>query len=244
MENKIFTIVNKEDEARFLADLNANPDNFKKKLIFVFGNSENYIVVNGEKFLHKPESVESTAVDLGLPSGLKWATCNVGASSPEQSGLYFAWGETTGYTAEQVTSGVRVFNKDVYNAGPVASISADLTLEQDAAHVNLGGNWRMPTEAEYQELIDNCDVTWTNDYNGTKVSGRIFTSKVNGKLVFFPAAGNCLDSSVVDVGSYGVYWSASWRSSSNAWELYFLSGSQGLNYNYRYYGYSVRGVCE
>ena len=244
MENKLFTIVNKEDEARFLADLNANPDNFKKKLIFVFGNSENYIVVNGEKFLHKPESAESTAVDLGLPSGLKWATCNVGANSPEQSGLYFAWGETTGYTAEQVTSGVRVFNKDVYNAGPAASISADLTLEQDAAHVNLGGNWRMPTKAEYQESLDNCNVLWMDDYNGTGVAGRVFTSKVNGKSVFFPAAGNCLNSSVVDVGSYGVYWSASWRSSSYARDLFFHSKGQYTSDGGRVYGYSVRGVCE
>ena len=249
MENKLFTIVNKEDEARFLADLNANPDNFKKKLIFVFGNSENYIVVNGEKFLHKPESAESTGVDLGLPSGLKWATCNVGASSPEQSGLYFAWGETTGYTAEQVTSGVRVFNKDVYNAGPVASISADLTLEQDAAHVNLGGNWRMPTKAEFQELIDNCNVTWTDDYNGTGVKGRIFTSNVNGKSVFFPAAGNCLNSSVDYVGSNGYYWSASWDSSSPlsypfALALEFDSWGQYLDTNYGHFGFSVRAVCE
>ena len=244
MENKLFTIVNKEDEARFLADLNANPDNFKKKLIFVFGNSENYIVVNGEKFLHKPESAESTAVDLGLPSGLKWATCNVGASSPEQSGLYFAWGETTGYTAEQVTSGVRVFNKDVYNAGPAASISADLTLEQDAAHVNLGGNWRMPTKAEYQELLDNCNVVWTDDYNGTGVAGMVFTSKVNGKSVFFPAAGVCINSSVDIVGSYGDYWAASWDLSSRAWRLRFDSESQNLNSYYRYYGHSVRGVFK
>ena len=181
-------------------------------------------------------------VDLGL--SVKWATCNVGASSPEQTGLYFAWGETTGYTAEQVTNGERLFTKDVYNAGPAASINTDLTLEQDAARVNLGGNWRMPTKAEFQELIDNCNVTWTNDYNGTGIKGRIFTSKVNGKSVFFPAAGLCLNSFMVDVGSFGNYWSASWNSSSSAWELYFYSGSQDLSNNYRYYGYSVRGVCE
>ena len=101
-------------------------------------------------------------VDLGLPSGLKWATCNVGASKPQDYGLYFAWGETTGFTADQVP-GVRAFTYDVYNAGPAASISTDLTLEQDAAHVNLGGNWRMPTKAEFQELLDNCDVVWTDN---------------------------------------------------------------------------------
>ena len=182
-------------------------------------------------------------VDLGLPSGLKWATCNVGASSPEEYGLYFAWGETTGYTSNQVTSGVRAFSEAVYNAGPAASILADLTLEQDAAHINLGGNWRMPTMAEYQELIDNCNVTWTNDYNGTGIKGRIFTSKVNGKSVFFPAAGFCNSSSVGSVGSYGSYWSASWDSSSDAWLLFFDSGSQDLGSSYGYYGFSVRGVC-
>ena len=181
-------------------------------------------------------------VDLGL--SVKWATCNVGASSPEQAGLYFAWGETEGYTTEQVTLGVRVFNQDVYDFGPAYLIKTDLTLEQDAAHVNLGGNWRMPTKAEYQELLDNCNVVWTNDYNGTGIKGRTFTSKVNGKSVFFPAAGNCSISSVNGVGSRGYYWSASWNSSSYAWILYFGSGSQYLDYDYRCYGYSVRGVCE
>ena len=183
-------------------------------------------------------------VDLGLPSRLKWATCNVGATSPEQAGLYFAWGETTGYTGEQVTSGVRAFSQDVYNSGPVASISTDLTLEQDVAHVNLGGNWRMPTKAEYQELLDNCNVVWTDDYNGTGVAGMMFTSKVNGNSVFFPAAGYCYNLSVDSVGSDGVYWSASWSSSSLAWELEFYSGSQTLYGSGRCYGYSVRGVCE
>ena len=183
-------------------------------------------------------------VDLRLPSGLKWATCNVGARSPEQAGLYFAWGETTGYTAEQVKSGVRAFNQDTYNAGPAASISTDLTLEQDAAHVNLGGNWRMPTKAECQELLDNCNVVWTKDYNGTGIKGRTFTSKVNGNSVFFPAAGYCNFSSVSSVGSNGNYWSASWHSSSTAWRLNFGSGGQLVGNYYRYYGLSVRGVCE
>ena len=188
--------------------------------------------------------IEYEYVDLGLPSGLKWATCNVGATSPEQAALYFAWGETTGYTAEQVTSGVRAFSKDVYNAGSAASISAGLTLGQDAAHANLGGDWRMPTKAECRELIKNCDGVWTDDYNGTGVKGRILTSKVNGNSVFFPATGYCSGSSVSSVGSNGLYWSASWDSSSDAWRLNFYSGSQNLYSNGRYCGYSVRGVCE
>ena len=179
--------------------------------------------------------------DLGLPSGTLWATCNVGSTSPEQAGLYFAWGETTGFTAEQVENGERSFDSASYIT---SAISTDLTLEQDAAHVNLGGNWRMPTKAECQELIDNTTQTWTNDYNGTGVAGKVFTSKVNGKSVFFPAAGDCGNSSVVGVGSYGRCWSASWGTSSNAWELDFNSGSQYLDSRSRYCGFSVRGVCE
>ena len=185
---------------------------------------------------------EQTAVNLGLPSGLKWAAGNIGADNPEDYGLYFAWGETTGYTAEQVKSGVRKFDSASYTA---SAISTDLKPEQDAAHVNLGGNWRMPTKAEFQELIDNCNVTWTNDYNGTGIKGRIFTSKVNGKSVFFPAAGYCYNSSVDDVGSYDYYWSASRYSSYYAWSLSDSSGSMDLKYDeFRYYGYSVRGVFK
>ena len=182
-------------------------------------------------------------VDLGL--SVKWATCNIGASSPEQSGLYFAWGETTGYTGEQVENGERVFDKASYNAGPAASISADLTLEQDAAHVHMGGKWRMPTKDECQELLDNCNVVWTKDYNRTGMTGRVFTSKVNGNSVFFPAAGFCADSSVRSVGINGNYFLASLYSSTNIWELHLSAGMKSLDqFGTRYYGFSVRGVCE
>ena len=183
-------------------------------------------------------------VDLGLPSGLKWATCNVGATSPEQAGLYFAWGETVGYTREHVENRKHLFSNKVYKAGPAASISADLTLEQDAAHVNLGGKWRMPTKAECKELLDNCNVVWTDDYNGTRVTGKVFTSKLNGNSVFFPAAGRCYNSSVDAVGLFGFYLSASWYSSSDNLVLALYSGDNVLGHFDRYYGLSVRGVCE
>ena len=183
--------------------------------------------------------IEYEYVDLGLPSGLKWATCNVGATSPEQAGLYFAWGETIGFTGEQVEKGVRKFDSASYT-GPSGSNNL-LTLEQDAAHVNLGGNWRMPTKDEYQELINNCNVVWTDDYNGTGVKGRVFTSKVNENSVFFPAAGNCSKSSVVYVGSRGFYWSASRYGGS---KFSFESNNQGISGGSGYYGSSVRAVCE
>ena len=187
-------------------------------------------------------------IDLGLPSGLKWATCNVGATSPEDYGLYFAWGETTGYTAEQITSGVRSFSSSVYKSGSAASISTDLTLEQDAAHVNLGGNWRMPTKVEFQELIDNCDVTLTDDYNGTGIKGRTFTSKINSKSVFFPFANSYYYSVANSVDSLGIYWSASmgeWNPSSYSSAMSFSHVEDpGLGNADRVCGNSVRGVCE
>ena len=142
-----------------------------------------------------------------------------------------------------MTARTRAFNSASYTASEI-STNLTLTPEQDAAHVNLGGNWRMPTKDECQELLDNCDSSWTENYNGTGVAGRIFTSKVNGNSVFFPAAGYCDHSSVDDVGSYGYYWSDSWNSSSNAWYLDFGSGGQCLDYYNRYFGQSVRGVCK
>ena len=182
-------------------------------------------------------------VDLGLPSGLKWATCNVGATSPEQAGLYFAWGETTGYTTKQVP-GVRAFTYDEYIAGPAASISADLTLEQDAANVNMGGNWRMPNQNEFRELLDKCNVVWTNNYNGTGVKGYVFTSKVNGNSVFFPAGGTGIESSMEGVGKTGYYWSASLIGGQDVWELFFNSSTQSMSSTIRKRGSSVRGVFK
>ena len=180
-------------------------------------------------------------VDLGLPSRTLWATCNVGATSPEQAGLYFAWSETVGYTAEQVKSGERSFDDDLYNT---IKISGNLTLEQDAVNHYMGGKWRMPTYDDWQELFDYCDDAWTDDYNGTGVAGMIFTSKVNGNSVFFPAAGYCFYSSVYNVGSEGEYWSASGATLLNAWFVSFHSGGVGVNHYYKWCGHPVRGVCK
>ena len=181
-------------------------------------------------------------VDLGLPSGLKWATCNVGANNPEDYGLYFAWGETTGYTAEQVMAGERVFDESSYT---VEYDNFDLTLEQDAAHVNMGGSWRMPTIDEYQELIDNCTVTWTNNYNGTGVAGYVFTSKENDNSLFFPAAGQCNGSAFSRVGLTCYYWSSSIESFYDAFGYYLDKGGDYYSWNYaRLRGLSVRGVSE
>ena len=175
-------------------------------------------------------------VDLGLPSGLKWATCNVGATKPEEYGSYYAWGETepnTTYdwsTYKWCNGSYKTLTKyctDSYN-GTVDNKTV-LELEDDAAAVNWGGKWRMPTYAEWTELRENCTWKWTirNGINGYEVKGS------NGNSIFLPAAGDD-----------GYYWS-SWlhvRYPDRAWYVDFDSDGVSRAYNYRYYGCSVRPV--
>ena len=186
-------------------------------------------------------------VDLGL--SVKWAKCNVGAEKETDAGLYFAWGETTGYTASQVGTD-KQFSWSDYKYG---NSSSNLTkynqsdrktvLESadDAASQIMGGDWRMPTETEFQELIDKTTKKWTQ-VNG--VNGYKFTSKINGNSIFIPAAGDCYDGSVYGVGLYSNVWSSSLDSSDsdNAWNLSFDSGYCSMGVNSRCNGQSVRGV--
>ena len=170
-------------------------------------------------------------VDLGLPSGLKWATCNVGATTPEEYGSYFAWGETD--TKE-------VYNRDTYT---YTSTPTRLPLSADAANVNWGGTWRMPTGDEIEELMDtnNCTWEWTtqNGVNGYKV-----TSNKNGNYIFLPAAGERYNYDLNNAGSNGYYWSSSLVASYCQCANYILfdSGSVGLYDSGRISGQSVRAV--
>lgn len=205
-------------------------------------------------------------VDLGLPSGLKWATCNVGASKSEEYGDYFAWGETEpyyteGHSQDSPCSNWKT-NKTGYNwasynwcngssstqtkyctsssYGTVDNKTV-LDLADDAAHVNWGGEWRMPTKEEQDELRTKCTWTWgsQNGVNGYTVVGP------NGNSLFLPAAGYRLNSVLYDVGSYGYYGSSSLSSSysNNAYVLYLYSSDVLSDYNGRRSGQSVRPVC-
>ncbi len=185
-------------------------------------------------------------VDLGLPSGTFWATINVGATTPEGCGDYFAWGETTTKetydwsTYFDTNDGGNTFTKYNNNGGKTV-----LAPEDDAAYVNWGGSWRMPTQAELQELIDNCTWTWTtqNGINGYKVTSN--KAGYTDKFIFLPTAGGRYGSDYYNGGSVGYYWSSSLNGygSSYAWYLRFSSGSHYLdNGFYRYLGQSVRPV--
>ena len=194
-------------------------------------------------------------VDLGLPSGLKWAKCNVGATSETDYGDYFMWGSTEPNTADECTWVSYKYcdgpydTLTKYNTSSLYGENPDnitiLESVDDAASQIMGGDWRMPTKDEIQELIDNTDSEWVEDFNGTGVNGRKFTSKTNtSKYIFIPAAGDCSDGSVNRVGYNGLVWSSSLEASGSlyAWNLYFDSSDCNMDSYYRCNGQSVRGV--
>ena len=204
------------------------------------------------------KTMPAGAVDLGL--SVLWATCNLGTSgfvsSPEEYGAYYAWGETTtksNYawsTYKFGTSSSGPFSK--YNTQSYYGTVDNKTVldpGDDVAHVKLGGNWRMPTDAEWTELRTKCTWTWTTNYNGTGVKGRIVTAS-NGNSIFLPAAGSRSDTNLYGAGSGGHYWSSSLCTDhpSTAWNLEFSSYPGDVSRNYgdgsRCLGFSVRPVSE
>ena len=202
---------------------------------------------------------EHPYVDLGLPSGTLWATCNVGASKPTDYGLYFQWGDTVGYTVDQIGtgSGQKKFANDWsdykwYLSGSTndeniafkkyTTPGTKLELEDDAAHANMGGDWHMPLPAQITELLRNTTNTWITQDG---VNGRLFTSKTDpSKSIFIPAAGNAWDGSVRRSGGYGYVWSSMLNTDvvDRGQYLGFSSGYVDL-YGYgRCDGLPVRGV--
>ena len=189
-------------------------------------------------------------VDLGLPSGTLWATCNVGATTPEGYGNYYAWGETTTKPYSYNWNTYEYCNRSGWALTKYCNFSSygnygftdnltTLQISDDAARANWGGDWRMPTKAEWEELLNNTTVTWTIQ---NFVYGRKFTAS-NGNSLFLPGAG-CWDGEFDDAGSYGYYWSSSLYTDypNTAWYLYFYSRSYSMNCKYRYCGGSVRAV--
>ena len=181
-------------------------------------------------------------VDLGLPSGLKWAICNVGATSPEQPGMYFAWGETKGYTSDDIDSNVRSFNVAEYTGNSASLISDDLIGKCDAAHIYMKGSWRTPINKDFTELVKNTYKTWIDDYNKTGVSGLLLTSKTNGNSIFFPASGFCYNSLIGRMNSGGFYWTASIDSYVDAWYMHLGEKNQFVLSDARYCGFTIKGV--
>ena len=195
------------------------------------GTDRGYILIPKTGTLEPEPDMENghKYVDLGLPSGLKWATCNVGANTPEASGEHYAWGETE--------------PKTLYNINyKYSGTETTLKLENDVAHVNWGGRWRMPTITEFQELIStsNCTWTWTTQ-NGVK--GYKVISVKNGNSIFLPVTGY-RDNGETKEYSYGYYWSSTLYDSFLAYYLRFYSSGISWGYFNRELGLRVRAVCK
>ena len=221
-----------------------------------------YIVTSYEDYTKTEKTINTEYVDFGLPSGLKWAKCNIGATTETDYGVYFSWGETSGISGSLVgkyldenyswatykhcNGSERTLTK-YNNKSSHGTVDNKTTLEtvDDAATQIMGGNWRMPTKAEIQELLDNTDYEWIEDFNGTGVNGRKFTSRTDtSKYIFIPGAGYCYDGSVSAVGDYGTVWSSSLYTSSTAFYLDSVYSEDPFvdNFEYRCKGFSARGV--
>ena len=197
-------------------------------------------------------SDEHVYVDLGLTSGTLWATKNIGANTPEENGNYFAWGETTTQSSNryywdsyQYCKGsentlTKYCSNSSYGYNGFTDNLTDLELEDDAAYINWGSKWRMPTDGQWEELCTECTWSWTsqNNVNGCLVIGP------NGNSIFLPAAGYRWAGSLYVDGSYGDYWSRSRYGAIGAYGVFFYdSGYCGWDFNItRANGRSVRPV--
>jgi hypothetical protein len=178
---------------------------------------ENKVIYNGHEY-----------VDLGLPSGTKWATMNVGASSETDYGNYYQYGK--GAAQYAATSG------DSDYGGTEDPLDSSV----DTASQVWGGSWHMPTKAQMQELTDNTTYQWVTNYKGSGINGGTFTA-TNGAVLFIPAAGYWNNGSQSSVGNVGYYWGSS-PLGSNVYYLSFGDGGKGVSNGFRKNGYSVRPV--
>lgn len=232
-------------------------------------NTPNTVVVtktNGETVKYSIEEVKDitfayeVAAFVQMYAGEpKWANMNVGATAETEYGLYFWWGGTVGHTSDvdndkydfsNSNSEITTFGKtnEQLTAAGIIGANGNLTADYDAATVNWGSAYRMPTRAEWKALKDNCTWTWTENYKGSSVNGYLVTGKGDyaKNSIFLPAAGNRYMGSIAE-GTHGDYWSAT-PSSDNvnfAYDLYFNSGLVNPeHYGSRHDGFSVRPVTE
>ena len=265
--NMIYTATNLCGDVSATAGRHNVVWDMEKQGVNINSDSVNFLLaVNEVVIASEDEEVEEEKEgeeDLGgvqlWENGPYWAECNVGASKPEEYGYYFWWGDTVGYKRNASDNGwvsvadgssfqfskcpaYGMNNSSLQSAGYIDE-TGNLTAAHDAATAHLGGSWRMPTDAEYSALINNCTTTWTTR-NG--VSGRLITGKgaYASKSIFLPAAGLGSGSYLYSTGSDGLCWSSTPSSDSSfcAWFLSFLSGNFSRDLRSRFGGQSVRPV--
>ena len=207
--------------------------------ILFHGESEVYIL-EGELTTVSIELASSFSyIDLGLPSGLLWAKCNLGATSPEEYGGFYAWGETGEKVAYSWDTYIYFKDSAIvkYNSSDGSDVLEPI---DDAASAILGASWRIPTKAEFDELLNNCTATFTTS-NG--VSGYQFTGP-NGNSIFMPMAGGRDGDGLLSGGESGFYWLSSLYSDDTDYAWGFLIDSESVYATsyYRMYGQTIRPV--
>ena len=243
-------------------------DYLQAKDSFVYPNVS-YIVE--KDILHYMKNSKYEFVDLGLPSGLKWAKWNVGATKPEESGLYFAWGEDKGYvvtrgelqdesqglytaviTNADGTETTKTFaydlsdyehyENDAYTKYNGTDGLTTLETEDDGCYLTKK-TMRMPTYDDCVELVQNTTSAWTENYNDSGINGLTLTSNTNGNSIFVPAVGAVSNGVLYSFGRYGVFWSSSLYSSvEEAFYSYFVSGFLDVGVDLRFVGIPLRAV--
>lgn len=246
-------------------------------LITAFAScSNNEDVIDGVDNNKDKAPSAAKAVDLGLPSGLKWANMNIGATSETGFGDYFAWGETApkktyiwqSYLLCNGSSSSMTKYCTSTSYGELVDHKTVLERDNDAASVNWGGKWRMPTDDEFDELIENCYLVCTTNYNNSGISGTIlYKAKSNSDKgviidseetpssayslsdthIFMPAAGRYEDHGYSGDGTYGFYWTSSVyiEKCYGAWRQPFgIDGVVRMKFQSRCYGFTVRAVCK
>lgn len=229
-----------------------------------FDSLYGFTSVPENKILMKPRTDIGTNangkdyVDLGLTSGTLWATMNVGATSETDYGSYFQWGDTVDKRDADCSwesykyhdgSGYSKYNTGFNNTGGTIDNKITLDLEDDAARVNMRGDWKMPTSALMEELVEETTSERIKDYNGTNINGWRLTSKANGNSIFIPISGHRENSSNYGQGKEGGVWSSSLYAGVpyKAWELFLPREEDSdkisvVDSDNRWYGYAVRGI--
>lgn len=218
---------------------------------------------NDSEFLQN--SINNNGHDYVEIGGLKWATMNVGASSITDYGLYFQWGDTQGYTASQIGtgSGQKYFGWDdyKYHKGTPGNNGYDpaiitkygnndnltvLQISDDAVNAAWGGDWRIPTRDDVQNLREHTTVSWVTNYQNSGINGRLFVDKTdNSKVLFLPAAGDFWFGETNQVGQSGFYWMSDKYSYSSAYNISFDNNSfTTYDNHYKYNGFPIRGICN
>lgn len=175
------------------------------------------------------------SVDLGLPSGTLWAKYNIGATKESDYGDLFAWGATAPY---RLNGNTPIDNTNNYASSYANKIQHDLYPNEDAATVHWGKGWKMPTKAQFDELLANTTYTWTTI---SGVNGGKFTAS-NGNYIFFPAAGYVEGASLNARNAVCHYFSRTFNSYETTMEMFITPVDNGIISNMRYFGFSVRPV--